>query len=133
MKKCEKGCIICPFIKAGRHIRTKQFTWSINCKVNCHSKNIIYLIECSKCKLRYIGESERELKDRISEHVGYIRTNKKSEASGEHFNLPGHSLSNMKVTIIEKVLKQDELYRKERETIHIRKFNTFYNGLNKKP
>ena len=39
----------------------------------------------------------------------------------------------MKVTIIEKVLKQDELYRKERETLHIRKFNTFYDGINKKP
>ena len=70
---------------------------------------------------------------RISEHVGYLRTNKKSEASGEYFNLPGHSLLNMKVTLIEKVVKQDILYRKEWKKLHIQKFNTFYNGLKKKP
>ena len=84
-------------------------------------------------QLKYIGESEREMKDRISEHVGYIRTKKINEATGEHFNLPGHSLAHMKVTILEKVKSQEELYRKERESFHIRRFNTFYRGINKKP
>ena len=135
MKKCERGCIICPFVKEAKHVKGNTFTWSINNQVNCHSQNIIYLIQCTKerCNLKYIGESERELKDRISEHVGYIRTNKISEATGEHFNLKGHSLSHMKVTILEKVKSQDELYRKERESFHIRRFNTFYKGINKKP
>ena len=36
------------------------------------------MIACNleTCKEKYIGESERTLKDIISEHVGYIRTNK---------------------------------------------------------
>ena len=36
------------------------------------------MIECNleTCKEKYIGESERTLKDRISEHIGYIRTKK---------------------------------------------------------
>ena len=36
------------------------------------------MIECNidECKQRYIGESERIPKDRISEHIGYIRTRK---------------------------------------------------------
>ena len=50
--------------------------------------------------------------NRISEHISYIRTNR--EATGEHFNDPGHSLSDMKVSINEKVNSQDPLYRKER-------------------
>ena len=36
------------------------------------------------------------------------------QATGEHFNLPGHSISNMKVTIVERVKKNDDQYRKER-------------------
>ena len=53
--------------------------------------------------------------------------------TGNHFNLPGHSEKNMLFTIIEQVKQNDTFYRKEREEYHINKFNTFYQGLNKKP
>ena len=52
---------------------------------------------------------------------------------GEHFNMPGHSLSNMIVTVLEKVKTIDEMYRKEREKYFIMKFNTYYKGLNRQP
>ena len=45
----------------------------------------------------------------------------------------GHSLADMKMVILEKVKKNDELYRKEREHYFIRKFNTYYKGLNRQP
>ena len=92
-----------------------------------------YLIECEKCKEQYIGETERTLKDRLGEHKTYIKTNKIHEATGEHFNKPGHSLHNLKVCILEKIKQSDTLYRKEREAYLIRKFNTFNKGINKKP
>ena len=56
------------------------------------------------------------LKDRISEHVGYIRTKKTNIATGEHFNMPGHSLQNTTGTRLENVESEDVCYRKERET-----------------
>ena len=91
------------------------------------------MIECGldKCGKRYIGESVRQLKDRIGQHKGYIKNKVLSQPTGEHFNLPGHSLANMNVTILEKVKTSDTLYRKEREKYHIRKFNTFHEGINK--
>ena len=52
---------------------------------------------------RYIGETERTLKDRISDHIGYINTNKSKEPAGQHFNLPGHTKSDIRVLILEKV------------------------------
>ena len=45
----------------------------------------------------------------------------------------GHSLSDLEVIILEQVPSQDPLYRKERERYLIRKFNSFYNGMNKSP
>jgi hypothetical protein len=113
----------------------------IESDVSCSSYNIVYMLICEKenCKQktgytnRYIGETERTLKDRISEHIGYINTNKSKEPAGQHFNLPGHTKSDMRVLILEKPKSFDPQYRKERESHLIRKFNTFYKGLNKKP
>ena len=55
-----------------------------------------------------------------------------NKATGQHFNLPGHSLSNLRVTAVEQVKKSDILYRKEREVYFINKFDTYHNGMNRK-
>ena len=56
---------------------------------------------------------ERKFKDRISEHIGYIRTKKIDKITSAHFNSTGHSLGNMSATILEKVKSEDIFYRKE--------------------
>ena len=78
-------------------------------------------------------QRERELREQISEHRGYIYDKNLTQATGAHFNLPGHQLSDMKVTVLEKVKKFEESYRKERESFYIRIFNTFYRGINRRP
>ena len=82
--------------------------------------------------MRYIGETKRILKFCLADHRGYVNSGDDT-ATGEHFNLPGHSLSDLSITILEQVKKKDDLYRKEREKYFIRKFNTFYRGLNRQP
>ena len=67
-----------------------------------------------------------------NEHKQYVTSRQTTKATGLHFNLPGHSISDMKVTILEKVHSLDPLVRREREDLFIRKFNTKYKGLNKK-
>ena len=57
--------------------------------------------------------------------------NEKKHATGEQFNLAGHSLANMKFTILEKVRSKDPLYRKEREACHIKKIYTYHKGINR--
>ena len=83
--------------------------------------------------MRYIGETKRIMKFRLAEHRGYVTNQILSTPTGEHFNLPGHSLADLNMVILEKVRSQDDLYRKEREKYFIRKFNTYYRGLNKQP
>ena len=110
MKKCGKSCPTCPFIREGKYIKLNKGRWEIHGNVNCETKNVIYLIECKKenCKLRYIGETERKLKERIADHKQYTKSIVPTQATGEHFNLPGHSLSDITVTIIEKVKQNEE-------------------------
>ena len=56
-----------------------------------------------------------------------------TQSTGKHFNSPGHSLADLIITVLDKVEKSDDLFRKEREKYFIRKFNTFYRGLNRQP
>ena len=115
MTKC-KECPTCPYIKQGKKGRATamNFTAEITDQVNCQTKNIVYCIGCKKCPVQYIGESQRSLQERIAEHRGYISNKHLSKATGQHFNLPGHQLSDMEVTILEKV-RNNEQFRKQRE------------------
>ena len=90
-------------------------------------------LQCNKenCQQAYIGETKRQLKYRIADHKKYIRNENTEQATGAHFNLPGHSISNFTVTILERVKVQDDRFRKEREKYYINKSNTFYKGINK--
>ena len=89
MKKCGKPCPTCPFVKEGKSIKYKKTNWEIYGKVNCETKNVIYLIECNKesCKIRYIGETEKlKLKEIFNDHKNYIKNIIPTQSTGEHFN-----------------------------------------------
>ena len=112
-----------------------NFSLVINQPVNCESQNVIYCISCNKssCKyVQYIGETKRPLKKRFSDHCYYVKKPDLTQPIGFHFNLPGLSISNMKICIVEKCSQSSDLYRKQREEYFITKFNTKYAGLNRK-
>ena len=136
MSKCNQPyCRICPFVKEEKKIKIdRKESWYINKPVNCNSHNVVYLIECTKenCTNNwYIGETKRNLRYRFGEHRGYVTNGHTDQATGAHYNLPGHSVENMKISIIEKVKQGSDAYRKERELYFINKFNTYYKGINK--
>ena len=47
-------------------------------------------------------------------------------------NLPGHRVSDMKITIVEKVFNPDAMVREQREKYYINKFQAKYRGMNRK-
>ena len=133
MTKCNR-CPICPYIKVGKSVKATatKTEVAINKPVNCQTKNAIYLIGCRKCAMQYIGETDRTLQTRFSEHRGYVTNRHLAKATGYHFNLPGHSISDMEVTVLEKIFNLDPQYRKTREAKWIQEFNTKYKGMNRK-
>ena len=54
------------------------------------------------------------------------------QSTGEHFNKPGHTMADMKISILEKIKSQDPQLRKIRESLFIQKFNTSYKRLEQK-
>ena len=79
--------------------------WQIESNVTCSTFNCVYMLHCDKCGKRYIGETGRIFRARLSDHRGYINNQVISATTGDHFNLPGHSLAYAKVTILEKIKK----------------------------
>ena len=132
MKKCN-NCPICPFVTTGQIVKSTQTNLSIdiNMSVNCQTKNIIYMLGCKKCQAQYIGETQRTLQERFSEHLGYVKNKQNNKVTGEHFNSKGHSQSDMKITIVEKLHNNSILFRKQREKMYISKFNSKYKGMNR--
>ena len=122
MTKCGRPCTACPYIRPNKKVRIKEnLYWTIHRKVYCQSFNVISFLECDKenCQQKYIGKTGRVFKFRLDEHRGYNNTKDESQPIGAHFNLPGHSLANMKATIIEQVLVNTELYtKKKRQFLH---------------
>ena len=135
MFKCGKACTACPFIMEGKHVKIdNKSNWNFNKKFSCLNNNIIYLIYCEKerCKENiYIGETGKSLERRLANHRGYVVNNITDRATGAHFNLPGHSLANLKITILEQVKTADISYRKEREHYFINKFDSYHRGMNR--
>ena len=133
MKRCGKNCLACPYIREGKNISINGIKWQINKQMNCNTFNVVYAIQCKKdrCKEVYIGETKRILRFRLDDHRGYVNTGADT-ATGSHFTGPGHSLADMSVTALERVKKNSDPYRKEREEYFIRKFNTLHRGMNRK-
>ena len=133
MTKCNRSPI-CPFVKVKKAVKStaSRTIVDINMPVNCQTKNVIYCIECNKCTMQYIGETDRSLQTRFSEHRGYVTNKMLRKATGNHFNQPGHTISNMEVTILEKVHNRNGQFRKAREKMFIEDYNTKYKGMNRK-
>ena len=72
------------------------------------------MLECNKdrCQQRSIVKSKQPLKYRLADHPGYIVNQHIDKATGAHYNLPGHSLANLRVTVLEQVKINSDSYRK---------------------
>ena len=68
---------------------------------SCHSKNVIYLITCTKCEVQYVGLTRQKIKERIAQHIRHIKNNSLSTYLVQHFNNNDHSISDLIVKIID--------------------------------
>ena len=84
MKCKNKRCQCCLRIREDSYYSNFNSEWAIEKRLDCQSKNIIYVIECKKCKIQYVGETERSLALRLNNHLSDI-DNYKDTAIPNHF------------------------------------------------
>ena len=59
--------------------------------LDCQSSWVIYIIQCIKCKLQYVGKSEKNLNIRLSNHRNHIKKAIHSCELTQHFLLNSNS------------------------------------------
>ena len=148
--KCEATrCVLCE-----KHLmETKTFTstrtghtYHIREQVNCKSKNVIYLVDCAKCReVQYVGETGQTVSKRFHGHRSDIKrqpktapglkdTIKRESLVARHFQSTGHSVDHLRVTVIEQITvtgQRADQVRVQRERFWRHKLKTMYpSGLN---
>ncbi len=89
-------------------------------KYTCNTRNVIYLITCCKYGKQYVGETYRTFKERMNEHIGYVRRKEMWTTTGEHYNSPNHNTNGMIMQVIFILYKDPTREDKERQHLELR-------------
>ena len=119
--------------KFSSFVTNKYYT--IKQKLDCKSKNVIYLASCNKCKLQYVGSTRNEFKVRFRNHKSAMLTNKKTCELAIHFNSIQHNLSDVSFIVLESLNNLENIERDllNREAYWCHQLFTFHpHGLNKR-
>ena len=93
-KKCT-DCVACKFgvNKSYFHSNASGEKFTINQRITCESRNVVYIIFCKKCNCQYVGKTINALKERINAHRYSIGTSSTPVAC--HFEQRGHSINDL--------------------------------------
>ena len=101
---------------------------------NCTTKNVIYLLECTKCSKRnqYVGQTQRNLSKRLAGHRAASKIKNNLPIYKHFLNSPNHNFeTDVKLTILEKTALSN-LDNRERhwintlETVYPKGLNSRY-------
>ncbi|CAJ0956533.1 unnamed protein product [Ranitomeya imitator] len=97
-------CACCSNIIKGDKITHPHSGKCYNIKgfYTCDTNYVVYLLKCP-CGLLYVGETTQHLHDRIASHKSTIRCKKTWLPVPHHFISANHSVSQLRVQIIEQV------------------------------
>ena len=128
-------CKNCP-----RMIKTKSmsshsrpFELKLRGHFDCKSTYVIYLIECKRCKIQYIGQTSSSVASCLTAHIADINSTntKKQETSvSKHFNEANHTARDVRVCALLKASRNVNM-RMHQEEAMIQLFSTRHpRGLN---
>ena len=87
--------------------KSKYFTRTCTCyryatkvRGHCTTRNLVYLITCTNCAKQCVGETKREFKFRMAEHIWDTRVKRETPVS-IHLNEVDHLFENMIFQIIQ--------------------------------
>ncbi|XP_029114405.1 uncharacterized protein LOC114912309 [Scleropages formosus] len=106
-----RRCDCCRYMKAN----IKQFestgtkkSYSIREVLSCDTKSVIYVIECQKCREKFVEKTVGPLKKRFSTVKNSV-LKKQYRPVSRHFNSDGHSLDDLRIFPIEQVSDIEKL------------------------
>ncbi|XP_074642873.1 uncharacterized protein LOC141900033 [Tubulanus polymorphus] len=133
-RPCNKSrCQLCPLINSSPTVTAaNNQQLKVTGPYTCDSTNVVYAITCDIYPgTIYIGETGQTLRQRLNGHKFDIRQKKMDKPIGEHFNLPNHTISNLKVTALHKMNTSNKHTREIMEQKLVQRGDTVNLGLNR--
>ena len=136
---CHKPfCNICKKLKSNSaHCTVTDKSHTTPLEIDCHTRNVVYLLTCNYCKKQYVGETKRNFFLRYKEHVAGIKHNRNLPIT-LHCNT--HPVINHDTILTPRILevikrnpdlRETDDHRKKREFHWILKFRSLTpHGLN---
>ena len=124
----ETKCRYCPKLNRSGHIISKTTGLEHRCmeKISCRSSNVIYCITCKRCKMQYVGQTYKRVKDRFVAH--FYNIEEASDTSvARHFSQNDHNgVFDLEISVLEFIKKPPKSEagatirnRTERRWIHL--------------
>ena len=107
--KCDSNrCKTCNSIMVRQNFTSnltgKKYTVvSLNDDMDCGTTNVIYLIECNRCGIQYIGKTCQTLRSRFNNHRSKLKQLCDLYLYN-HFNSDGHNIEDIRIMPIEVML-----------------------------
>lgn len=119
---CKTGCANCELLSRDVVRDTSNsLSFQPARDITCRVRNVVYAIICTRCQATvYVGETERELRERMSEHLRDIRL-KKDKPINFHFGGKGHTNNDVAFAVLEKTFDAERTERQLREGLWIKK------------
>lgn len=99
-----RQCRYCSRLDTSGKITSKTTGRSYSTKINvsCKSSNLIYAIQCTRCRQQYVGQTERKLMARLCEHFCKVTHKRLHTDMGRHFCTPPHlGIDDMKIFVLD--------------------------------
>ena len=99
---CDKPCVTCPYMERTTTIfcSSSQEIFPIYGRFNCKTKNVIYVITCTKCGLQYVGQSSNTFNERFRNHLSDIRQENADKPVSRHFSTNSHNVKDVSAIIV---------------------------------
>ena len=114
--------------------RTTGERFCVKATTDCRTRNVVYLIECKKCAIQYVGETENALHVPLTGHRSDIKHCWIDRPVPKYFSLSDNSMKDLPIMVIEKIYREDTDYRKWKESHWIETIRSLTpDGLNLNP
>ena len=92
-RKRASGIYNCQVMKEANKFKSKVTgeSYKIRQRIDCSSKDVIYLVECRKCRKQGVGSTE-DFKLRVSSYISHILKERPTYKTVQHFCLIGGEL-----------------------------------------
>ena len=88
--------------------------YPVKATANCKTSNVVYVIECKRCKKQYVGETENALHIGMNGHRLEFEHQWLDKPVASHFNCKDHSVEDFSISVIKQIHREETNFARQK-------------------